>query len=49
MHTIDAVAHAPKKELLAIKGMSEAKVEKIQKEGETPTSQTATAELIHSS
>ena len=33
IHTIEALAHAPKKELLAIKGLSEAKVEKLQKEG----------------
>lgn len=31
--TVDAVAHAPKKELLAIKGLSEAKVEKLQQAG----------------
>ena len=30
---MEALAHAPKKELLSIKGISEAKVEKIQKEG----------------
>ena len=33
INTVEALAHAPKKELLAIKGISEAKVEKIQKEG----------------
>jgi hypothetical protein len=33
IHTVEALAHAPKKELLAIKGLSEAKVEKLQKEG----------------
>ena len=33
VNTVEALAHAPKKELLAIKGISEAKVEKIQKEG----------------
>lgn len=34
INTVEALAHAPKKELLSIKGISEAKVEKIQKEGE---------------
>lgn len=34
VHTLEALAHAPKKELIAIKGLSEAKVEKLQKEGE---------------
>lgn len=33
IHTLEALAHAPKKELTAIKGLSEAKVEKLQKEG----------------
>lgn len=33
IHTIEALAHAPKKELTMIKGISEAKVEKLQKEG----------------
>jgi hypothetical protein len=33
INTVEALAHAPKKELLIIKGISEAKVEKIQKEG----------------
>ena len=33
INTVEALAHAPKKELLSIKGISEAKVEKIQKEG----------------
>lgn len=33
IHTVTALAHAPRKELLAIKGISEAKVEKMQKEG----------------
>lgn len=37
INTVEALAHAPKKELLSIKGISEAKVEKIQKEGK-PTS-----------
>lgn len=32
IHTVEALAHAPKKELVAIKGLSEAKVEKMQKE-----------------
>jgi hypothetical protein len=32
IHTVEALAHTPKKELLAIKGLSEAKVEKLQKE-----------------
>lgn len=32
IHTVEALAHAPKKELCAIKGISEAKVEKLQKE-----------------
>lgn len=31
---MEALAHAPKKELVNIKGISEAKVEKLQKEGE---------------
>jgi hypothetical protein len=34
IHTLEALAHAPKRELTAIKGLSEAKVEKLQKEGE---------------
>ena len=34
IHTLEALAHAPKKELTNIKGLSEAKVEKLQKEGE---------------
>lgn len=33
VHTLEALAHAPKRELTAIKGLSEAKVEKLQKEG----------------
>lgn len=33
VHTLEALAHAPKKELTAIKGLSDAKVEKMQKEG----------------
>jgi DNA repair protein RAD51 len=33
IHTLEALAHAPKKELTNIKGLSEAKVEKLQKEG----------------
>ena len=33
INTVDALAHAAKRELVAIKGLSEAKVEKIQKEG----------------
>ena len=33
INTVDSLAHASKKELLAIKGISEAKVEKVQKEG----------------
>ncbi len=32
VHTLEALAHAPKRELTAIKGLSEAKVEKLQKE-----------------
>lgn len=32
IHTVESLAHASKKELLAIKGLSEAKVEKLQKE-----------------
>lgn len=32
IHTVEALAHASKKELTAIKGLSEAKVDKIQKE-----------------
>lgn len=32
IHTLEALAHAPKKELTAIKGLSDAKVEKMQKE-----------------
>jgi predicted RecB family nuclease len=35
VHTVEALAHAPKKELTAIKGISEAKVDKMQKEGES--------------
>jgi DNA-binding transcriptional MerR regulator len=35
VHTLEALAHAPKRELTAIKGLSEAKVEKLQKEGES--------------
>lgn len=34
IHTLEALAHAAKRELTAIKGLSEAKVEKLQKEGE---------------
>lgn len=34
IHTLEALAHAPKRELTAIQGLSEAKVEKLQKEGE---------------
>jgi predicted RecB family nuclease len=34
IHTVEALAHAAKRELTAIKGLSEAKVEKLQKEGE---------------
>lgn len=30
IYTLEALAHAPKKELVAIKGLSEAKVEKLQ-------------------
>jgi hypothetical protein len=37
VHTLEALAHAPKRELTAIKGLSEAKVEKLQKEGESCT------------
>jgi hypothetical protein len=33
IYTVEALAHAPKKELTMIKGISEAKVEKLQKEG----------------
>jgi hypothetical protein len=33
IYTVEALAHAPKKELTLIKGISEAKVEKLQKEG----------------
>lgn len=36
IHTVEALAHAPRKELANIKGISEAKVEKLQKEGEPP-------------
>ncbi|KAI8463444.1 MAG: hypothetical protein J3K34DRAFT_146910 [Monoraphidium minutum] len=32
IHTVEALAHAPKKELTMIKGISEAKVEKLQRE-----------------
>ena len=32
IHTVEALAHAPKKELSAIKGLSDAKVDKLQKE-----------------
>jgi DNA repair protein RAD51 len=34
INTIESLAHAPKRELAQIKGLSEAKVEKLQKEGE---------------
>lgn len=34
INTVDALAHAAKKEITAIKGLSEAKAEKIQKEGQ---------------
>jgi hypothetical protein len=33
IHTVEALAHAPKRDLLAIKGISEAKVEKLQQAG----------------
>ena len=33
INTVDALAHASKRELVAIKGLSEAKIDKIQKEG----------------
>lgn len=33
--TIDSVAHASKRELLAVKGISEAKVEKLQATGDS--------------
>jgi hypothetical protein len=33
IYTVEALAHAPKKELAAIKGLSDQKVEKLQKEG----------------
>ena len=33
IYTIEALAYAPKKELLGVKGISEAKAEKYQKEG----------------
>ena len=33
IHTVDALAHMPKRELTNIKGLSDAKVEKMQKEG----------------
>jgi DNA repair protein RAD51 len=36
-HTIEALAHAPKKELANIKGISDAKVDKILSHGEGPT------------
>lgn len=39
IHTLEALAHAAKRELTAIKGLSEAKVEKLQKEGEQPQQQ----------
>ena len=35
VNTVEALAHATKRELCAIKGMSEAKVVKLQMEGET--------------
>jgi DNA repair protein RAD51 len=37
IHTLEALAHAAKRELTSIKGLSEAKVEKLQKEGEQQT------------
>lgn len=33
INTVEGLAHAAKKDLLAIKGLSEAKVDKLQKEG----------------
>jgi DNA repair protein RAD51 len=33
-HTVEAIAHASKRELSAVKGLSEAKVDKIQQVGE---------------
>jgi DNA repair protein RAD51 len=33
IYTVDALAHMPKRELTNIKGLSDAKVEKMQKEG----------------
>ncbi|MEW5311151.1 MAG: hypothetical protein WDW38_002889 [Sanguina aurantia] len=33
IHTVETLAHCSKKELLLIKGLSEAKIEKLQKEG----------------
>ncbi len=35
IHTIEALAHMPKRELSNIKGLSEAKVAKMQAEGTT--------------
>lgn len=35
MHTVESLAYASKKDLVAIKGLSEAKVEKIQSQGAT--------------
>lgn len=36
VYTVEALAHACKRELTSIKGLSEAKVEKMQKEGDAP-------------
>lgn len=36
LHTVEAVAYTPKKNLMAIKGISEQKAEKILAEGERP-------------
>ena len=36
LHTVEAVAYTPKKNLIAIKGISEQKAERILAEGEPP-------------
>jgi len=46
VHTLEALAHAPKRELTAIKGLSEAKVEKLQKEGMASGLHFAAARLV---
>lgn len=44
LNTVEAVAYTPKKALMAIKGISEQKAEKILAEGTTSSSTTSTGE-----